>query len=152
MEPGTRTKRSTSQFGKLALPSKYGLKNLVEALAEYMTAYIEGDYQVSDDFKTHIAPRLLMPNATDLAFTQHYVQGSVYYDSGDYSDAIMEFTSAANLEPETVAPLIFLTYSYRAQGDDLASLGPLNRANSLFEALRIPESEDFRKEFSRRVR
>jgi tetratricopeptide (TPR) repeat protein len=123
-------------------PSIYGCENLREALAEYLTTYVEGtDFPVDSNFIAHIAPHILQPSERERSIEEHFLKGRLAYQSHDQELALAEFLSTKELAPTAAEPYAYMSYCYGMKKDYSRSIELGKKAQAYFEAAGVPIGE-----------
>ena len=118
--------------------SLYGCENVMEALAEYTSTYIDDRERVDSSFEHEFANRLLVPTPQDLDSARHFKLGYNALDRKQYDDAIMEFTKSIDIDPNVGIPHARLAIALAKKSQNEKALLECETAEVCFEKAGIP--------------
>jgi tetratricopeptide (TPR) repeat protein len=118
--------------------SLYGCENMMEALAEYTSTYIDDRERVDTNFEHEFANRLLVPSPQDLDSGRHFKLGYNALDRKQYDEAIMEFTKSIDIDPNVGIPHARLAIALAKKSQNAKALLECETAEVCFDKAGIP--------------
>lgn len=126
-------------------PSGYGCINLAEGLAEYVTAFVEDrDFPIKEQFKKNIAPRLLVPSQSDIAWTRSFRRGDANYRTGKFDEAIADFEEATKIDAASPLPYVYIAFCYARKADVDMAVAYSGQAVQAFDQAKVEPADPFR--------